>query len=69
MRTEPGAAPVVGADEHPLELLSERLVAAAHGVVHRRDEEHERRDPLLAVDEHQLGRVVGACSWSRGWSR
>ena len=33
-------------------------VVGPHRVVQRGDEQHERRDALLTVDEHELGRIV-----------
>ena len=58
MRAQLGAGRIVGAHEHPLELCGETGSSVANGVVQRGDEQHERRDALLAVDQHELGRIV-----------
>jgi hypothetical protein len=50
------------ANEHPFELCRELGVAVAHRVVQGGDEQHDRRDALLAVDEHEL---VGAFAIAR----
>jgi hypothetical protein len=54
MRAQLGAGRVVGAHEDALQLGRQLRVAVADRMVQRRDEQHDRRDPLLTVDEDQI---------------
>ncbi|MBG9889986.1 hypothetical protein ABE10_26235 [Bacillus toyonensis] len=55
MGAELGTGCVLLPDQDPLQLCGQRRVRLPDRVMQRGDEQHQRRDPLLAVDEHEIG--------------
>lgn len=68
VRSQLRAAPVAVAHEHARELRRECGVVVDEGVVERRDEQHEGRDALLTVDQHEV-RIVGCAGGRSGEDR
>ena len=54
-----GARRIVALHEHARELGSEIGIFGAQRVLQRRDEQHQRRQPLLPVDQHEVRARIG----------